>query len=109
MPLPNCSYVELAVRLGRDVRYREWASDLISGRSWSLWERKEVVVEWARFLSRAAGRPAPLADEVGFEAHSTRVRGGNLRAQEVWRASCGYDKYFDEGLLGWRGPRNGGQ
>ncbi|CAM9740156.1 unnamed protein product, partial [Scytosiphon promiscuus] len=60
------SYVELAVRLGRDGRYRQWASDLISRRSWCLWERREVVLEWAKFLSRAAGRPAPSAEEVGL-------------------------------------------
>lgn len=60
----GCSYVQLAVRLGRDARYRGWAGELIRQRSAVLWERKDVVFEWARFLSRAAGRPSPTADEV---------------------------------------------
>lgn len=59
-----CSYVQLAVRLGRDTRYRRWAGDLIDQRSAALWERRDVVLEWARFLSRAAGRRAPTAEEV---------------------------------------------
>eukprot|EP00903_Cladosiphon_okamuranus_P014127 g13129.t1 len=60
------SYVQLAVRLGQDALYREWAGDLISQRSAALWERRDVVFEWARFISRAAGRPSPAAQEVGL-------------------------------------------
>lgn len=59
-----CSYVQLAVRLGRDARYRQWASDLIDQRSPALWERRGVVLEWARFISRAAGRAPPTTQEV---------------------------------------------
>ncbi|CAN0325320.1 unnamed protein product, partial [Scytosiphon promiscuus] len=46
-------YVQLAIRLGRDERYRRWAGDLIDQRSPALWERRGVVLEWAKFLSRA--------------------------------------------------------
>lgn len=58
------SYVELAVRLGRDAEYRRWAGNLIGQRSSALWERRDVLLEWARFLSRAAGRNSPTAEEV---------------------------------------------
>ncbi|CAM9165371.1 unnamed protein product, partial [Hapterophycus canaliculatus] len=61
---PVCSFVQLAIRLGRDTRYRRWASGLIEQRSSALWERREVVLEWARFISRAAGRVPPTAQEV---------------------------------------------
>ncbi|CAM9638268.1 unnamed protein product [Ectocarpus fasciculatus] len=61
------SYVELAVRLGRDAEYRRWAGNLIGQRSSALWERRDVLLEWARFLSRAAGRSSPTAEEVNLE------------------------------------------
>ncbi|CBJ26241.1 putative methyltransferase [Ectocarpus siliculosus] len=61
------SYVELAVRLGRDAEYRRWAGNLIGQRSSALWERRDVLLEWARFLSRAAGRISPTAEEVNLE------------------------------------------
>lgn len=64
-PCTSCvSYVALAVRLGKDEHYRRWAGELIDERSHVLWEQREVVIEWARFLSRAAGRLPPIADEV---------------------------------------------
>ncbi|CAM9959572.1 unnamed protein product [Ectocarpus sp. 12 AP-2014] len=58
------SYVELAVRLGRDAEYRRWARNLIGKRSSALWERRDVLLEWARFLSKAAGRDSPITEEV---------------------------------------------
>ncbi|CAN0161292.1 unnamed protein product, partial [Ectocarpus sp. 8 AP-2014] len=61
------SYVELAVRLGRDAEYRRWAGNLIGQLSSTLWERRDVLLEWARFLSRAAGRNSPTAEEVNLE------------------------------------------
>lgn len=67
------SYVQLAIRLGQDARYRQWAGDLIGDRSSVLWERRHVVVEWARFLSRAAGRPAPTASEVHCRYRTSRA------------------------------------
>lgn len=64
LPCPFHSYVQLAVRLGRDSRYRRWVSDLMDQRSPALWERRGVVLEWARFLSRAGGRAPPADREV---------------------------------------------
>eukprot|EP00904_Undaria_pinnatifida_P008479 jgi/Undpi1/4761/HiC_scaffold_18.g08114.m1 len=68
------SYVKLAIRLGQDSRYRQWAGDLIGRRSSALWERRDVVVEWARFLSKASGRPAPTA----LEAKVGLIHGADL-------------------------------
>ncbi|CAM9620671.1 unnamed protein product, partial [Scytosiphon promiscuus] len=64
LPCPVRSYVQLAIRLGLDERYRRWAGDLIDQRSPVLWERRGVVLEWAKFLSRAGERVPPTAQEV---------------------------------------------
>lgn len=62
--LPTFSYIALAVRLGLDDEYRRWAGHLITERSYVLWERQEVVHEWAQFLATAAGRRLSDADKV---------------------------------------------
>ncbi|CAN0411408.1 unnamed protein product, partial [Ectocarpus sp. 12 AP-2014] len=53
--------------LGRDAEYRRWAGNLIGQRSSALWERRDVLLEWARFLSKAAGRDSPTMEEVNLE------------------------------------------
>ncbi|CAN0159173.1 unnamed protein product [Ascophyllum nodosum] len=65
-------YVQLAVRLGRDARYRRWAGDLIDRRSEVLWDRREVVLGWARFLARAGGHSNLTPEEV------KRIKSTNL-------------------------------
>ena len=51
----TCSamYVEIAVKLGRDVHFRKNVSTEIRARSGVIWERHEYVDSWDRFLQRA--------------------------------------------------------
>lgn len=64
----------LAVRLGKDEQYRRWAGKLIDERSHVLWERQEVVNEWAKFLARAARRLLPTAGEVSVYGDEMRLK-----------------------------------
>ena len=46
-------YVHLAVTLGKDPQWRQRLSDKIAKRVHLLWNRDEVVLEWALFLLHA--------------------------------------------------------
>ena len=46
-------YVQLAVRLGKDERYRRQVSEMLEHRGAEIWERKDVAQGWAQFLERA--------------------------------------------------------
>jgi len=48
-------YVAKAVRLARDVQYRQKVSLAIQQRSHRIWNDHQVAFEWARFLMRALG------------------------------------------------------
>ncbi|CAM9259019.1 unnamed protein product, partial [Hapterophycus canaliculatus] len=60
------SYVNLAARLGRDTAFRNHIVDLIDQREWALWERRDEVYEWARFLARVGGFAPPTPQEVSL-------------------------------------------
>ncbi|CAM9689090.1 unnamed protein product [Phaeothamnion confervicola] len=57
-------YVSLAARLGLDADYRESVAVLIRERAPRLWARREVVYEWARFLTLALGAPPLTPAEI---------------------------------------------
>ena len=50
----SVSYVEKAVRLGRDGKYRRRAEENIRERVGMIWDDERTVWEWTRFLIRAA-------------------------------------------------------
>ncbi|CAM9423075.1 unnamed protein product [Ectocarpus fasciculatus] len=68
------SYVQLATRLGQDFGFRKRIIDIIDRRQWVLWERRDEVFEWARFLARIGGVSPPIPQEVGLPPTPDHVR-----------------------------------
>ena len=46
-------YVEIAVKLGRNITFRKTVSKTMKKRSSVIWERKKYIESWNRFLKRA--------------------------------------------------------
>jgi hypothetical protein len=56
-----------------------------------IWERRDVVLEWARFLARAGGLTSPVSPtDVGYT--STAEYEADLRDYEEWDAIMGRDR-----------------
>ncbi|CAM9162538.1 unnamed protein product [Ectocarpus sp. 13 AM-2016] len=68
------SYVQLATKLGQDFGFRKRIIDLIDQRQWVIWERRDEVFEWARFLARLGGVSPPTPQEVGLPPTHDHVR-----------------------------------
>ncbi|CAM9458268.1 unnamed protein product [Ectocarpus sp. 8 AP-2014] len=68
------SYVQLATKLGQELGFRKRIIDLIDQRQWVIWERRDEVFEWARFLARLGGVSPPTPQEVGLPPTPVHVR-----------------------------------